>query len=140
MENNSKYEKREQILLQIQDEVLRGGICFDDLTSFQLENAYIAFCAGADLACLVMCQAALESYIKDDENIESNRFYDIIENCSYSDDIKQQLHHLRQYRNKWMHINIKKDTDFNIDEIELMQEAINAYKLTLEVFHYYPFI
>lgn len=52
MENNSKYEKRKQILLQIQDEVLRGGICFDDLTSFQLENAYIAFCAGADLACL----------------------------------------------------------------------------------------
>lgn len=106
MENNSKYEKRKQILLQIQDEVLRGGICFDDLTSFQLENAYIAFCAGADLACLVMCQAALESYIKDDENIESNRFYDIVENSSYSDEIKQQLHHLRQYRNKWMHIKL----------------------------------
>lgn len=134
-----KESAREKLLLQIQDEVLKGGISFDDYTSFQLENAYISFCAGADLACLIMCQAAIESYIKDDEALDYKSFYDIIEKCSYSSDLKNRLHHLRKYRNKWMH---RQDIDreISMDYAELKREAISAYRLTLEVFHYYPFI
>lgn len=134
-----KENAREKLLLQIQDEVLKGGICFDDYTSFQLENAYISFCAGADLACVIMCQAAIESYIKEDEALDCKSFYDIIENCSYSSDFKNRLHPLRKYRNKWMHRK-EIDREISMDYAELEREAISAYRLTLEVFHYYPFI
>ena len=136
---NESYNNRETLLLKIQDEVITGGICFDEFTSFQLENAYIAFCAGADLACIMMCQTAIESYINDDEQIESNSFYDLIEKSSYSLDFKQKLHHLRKYRNKWVHIR-NRNKGMKIDHIELKNEAIYAYRLTLEVFHYYLFV
>ena len=136
---NERYNNRETLLLQIQEEVIKGGISFDHFTSFQLENAYIAFCAGADLACIMMCQTSIESYINDDEQIESKNFYDLIEKSSYSSDFKQKLHHLRKYRNKWVHIR-NRNKDMKIDHIELKNEAIYSYRLALEVFHYYPFI
>ena len=36
--------KREKVLLDIQEDVLKGGICVQDWTTFQLENAYISYC------------------------------------------------------------------------------------------------
>ena len=69
--------EREKVLLNIQNDVLKGGICVQDWTTFQLENAYIAFCAGADLACILMCQAAIESYMRDDEGLKNRSFYDL---------------------------------------------------------------
>ena len=138
MENN-KTNKREQILLDIQDDVLKGGICVQDWTTFQLENAYISYCAGANLSCIVMCQATIESFMRDDEQLSDRSFYDLIENSSYNQDMKEKLHTLRKYRNKWTHIN-EQNNEFLIDEKELEELALFSYRLALEVFHYYPFI
>lgn len=125
--------------MDIQEDVLKGGICIQDWTTFQLENAYIAYCAGANLACVVMCQAAIESYIRDDEKLSDRSFYDLIENSSFNTNIKTKHHKLRGYRNKWVHIN-DKDNDFIIDEYELENMALFSYRLALEIFHYYPFV
>ena len=110
--------KREKVLLAIQEDVLKGGISIQDWTTFQLENAYISYCAGATLSCVIMCQAAIESYIRDDERLSDRSFYDLIENSSYSEDMKKKLHILREYRNKWAHIN-EKNEEININEAEL---------------------
>ena len=45
-----------------------------------------------------------------------------------------------EYRNKWIHISEQKDCNIQIDYVELEEMALFAYRLTLEVFHYYPFI
>lgn len=131
--------KREEVLLAIQEDVLKGGISIQDWTTFQLENAYISYCAGATLSCVIMCQAAIESYIRDDERLSDRSFYDLIENSSYSEDMKKKLHILREYRNKWAHIN-EKNEEFNINEAELEKMALFSYRLVLEIFHYHPFI
>ena len=138
MENN-KTNKREQTLLDIQDDVLKGGICVQDWTTFQLENAYISYCAGANLSCIVMCQATIESFMRDDEQLSDRIFYDLIENSSYNQDMKEKLHTLRKYRNKWAHIN-EQNNEFLIDEKELEKMALFSYRLALEVFHYYPYV
>ena len=135
----NKMNNRERILLNIQNEVLKGGICVQDWTTFQLENAYISYCAGANLSCIIMCQAAIESFMRDDEQLSCRSFYDLIENCSYNLEIKKRLHQLRNYRNKWIHIN-EQDNEFIINEEELNNMALFSYRLALEVFHYYPFI
>lgn len=137
--HNDLINKREQTLLDIQDDVLKGGICVQDWTTFQLENAYISYCAGADLSCVVMCQAAIESYMRDDEQLSDRSFYDLIENCSYDQEMKKKLHKLREYRNHWTHINEQKQ-EFVIDYEELEEVALFSYRLALEVFHYNPFI
>lgn len=137
--DNNQINKREQTLLDIQDDVLKGGICVQDWTTFQLENAYISYCAGANLSCVVMCQAAIESYMRDDEQLSDRSFYDLIENCSYDQEMKKKLHKLREYRNHWTHINEQKQ-EFVIDYEELEEMALFSYRLALEVFHYYPFI
>lgn len=130
---------REKRLLDIQEDVLRGGICVQDWTTFQLENAYISYCAGAKLSCVVMCQAAIESFMRDDEGLSNRNFNNLIEESSYDNEMKEKLHVLRKYRNKWTHIN-EKDEDFYVDEEELETMALFSYRLALEVFHYYPFI
>lgn len=135
----NSIKNRERILLNIQDEVLRGGICVQDWTTYQLENAYISYCAGANLSCIIMCQAAIESYMRDDEQLSDRNFYDVIENSSYSHEMKKKLHQLRAYRNKWTHIN-EQTQEFVIDEQELNDMALFSYKLALETFHYYPYI
>ncbi len=111
--------EREKVLLNIQNDVLKGGICVQDWTTFQLENAYIAFCAGADLACILMCQAAIESYMRDDEGLKNRSFYDLIEHCSYDAKTKMKLHKLREYRNKWIHISEQKDVIFRLIMLNL---------------------
>lgn len=130
---------REKRLLDIQEDVLRGGICVQDWTTFQLENAYISYCAGAKLSCVVMCQAAIESFMRDDERLSDRNFNNLIEESSYDNEMKEKLHILRKYRNKWTHIN-EKDEEFYVDEEELETMALFSYRLALEVFHYYPFI
>lgn len=125
-------------MLAIQDDVLKGGICIQDWTTFQLENAYISYCAGANLSCIIMCQASIESFMRDDEHLSNRSFYDLIESCSYSLEIKNKLHKLRNYRNKWTHIN-EQVVEFYIDENELEEIALFSYRLALEVFHYYPY-
>ena len=99
----------------------------------------ILYCAGANLSCIIMCQAAIESFMRDDEQLSCRSFYDLIENCSYNLEIKKRLHQLRNYRNKWIHIN-EQDNEFIINEEELNNMALFSYRLALEVFHYYPFI
>lgn len=129
-------KEREQRLLNIQDDVERGGCIVQDWTTFQLENAYIAYIAGANLACVIMCQASIESYIRDDEQLECRSFYDLIEASSYDDTTKQKLHKLRMYRNSWAHV----DNDKEIDYAELDEMALFSYRLAMEIFYYYPFI
>lgn len=127
-------DKRERVLLDIQEEVLQGGISVQDWTTFQLMNAYISYCAGATLSCIIMCQTAIESYLRDDEHLSDMSFLDLIENCSYDQEIKGKLHKLRKYRNKWTHIN-DHDNEFLIEENELEEMALFSYRLALEVFH-----
>lgn len=134
------YDQRENLLMQIQEEVLKGGICMQDWTTFQLENAYIAFCSNANLACILMCQAAIESYMRDDEQLSDRSFYDLIEHCSYDNEMKLKLHRLRMYRNKWIHINEQNNCNFQINDEELKEMSVFSYRLALEVFHYYPYI
>ncbi|MBR2959776.1 MAG: hypothetical protein IKC19_09165 [Bacteroidales bacterium] len=131
-----KIKEREQKLLDIQDDVLKGGICVQDWTTFQLENAYISYIAGASLACVVMCQASIESFIRDDEHLDNRSFYDLIEASSYDETTKQKLHKLRSYRNSWAHV----DNEKQINYAELDEIALFAYRLAMEIFHYYPFV
>lgn len=133
-------KQREQRLLDIQYEVLKGGICVQDWTTFQLENAYIAYIAGADLACIVMCQTAIESYIRDNESLTNRSFFDLIEASSYDDATKKKLHKLREYRNEWTHFNKPVEDEIHIDYEKLEEMALFSYRLAMEIFHYYPFI
>lgn len=73
------------------------------------------------------------------EGLKNRSFYDLIEQCSYDAKTKRKLHKLREYRNKWVHINEQKECNIQIDYVELEEMALFAYRLTLEVFHYYPF-
>ena len=90
--------KREKVLLDIQEDVLKGGICVQDWTTFQLENAFISYCAGATLSCIIMCQTAIESYMRDDERLTDRCFYELIDNSSFNQEMKKKLHKLFDLR------------------------------------------
>jgi len=88
----------------LDEELLQGGGILSEWTIFLVKDAETAFCADANLAAILACQAAIESHLRFDyfDSIESKSwgFYQLIENASLNPELKMELHELRTFRNK----------------------------------------
>ncbi|MCL2119491.1 MAG: hypothetical protein FWH27_13805 [Planctomycetaceae bacterium] len=134
---------------QLDEELLQGGIALSEWTTFLAKDAEIAFCSGAYIASILACQAAIESHLKYDYfNSEQTcgwSFYNLIEKSDLEDELKNNLHSLRKYRNKWIHVNDPAcDEDLlekpDYYEEELLEFAKKSIKTMLEVLYSNPFI
>lgn len=94
---------------QLDEELLLGGVILSEWTTFLAKDAETAFCSGAYLAAILASQAAIESHLRYDYfNLADTKrwsFYDLIEKANLDSELIKELHHLRKYRNKWVHVN-----------------------------------
>lgn len=95
-------------ILKLDEQLLKGDVILSEWTNFLAKDAEIAFCCGANLSSILACQAAIESHLRYDyfEINESKGwgFFLLIENSSLDIDLKTELHELRKFRNKWVHV------------------------------------
>lgn len=95
-------------IINLDEELLKGGVILSEWTTFLVKDAESAFCADANLSSILSCQAAIESHLRYEyfDPKESKRwgFYDLIEKSSLPTDLKTELHELRKFRNKWVHV------------------------------------
>jgi len=67
----------------LDEELLQGGVMLSEWTTFLAKDAEIAFCSGANLSCILACQAAIESHLRFDyfyaETSKNWGFYQLIE-------------------------------------------------------------
>ncbi|GAB3803321.1 hypothetical protein GCM10028819_33050 [Spirosoma humi] len=141
--------EREEYILSLDEELLNGGIILSECTVFMTKDAEIAFCNGANLSCILACQAAIESHLRFDHfmNNDTRRwgFFQLINDSSLDEELKMRLHRLRAYRNKWVHINDPHDDydlliNSTLYEDEIMNMAKESIRTMLETLYNNPLI
>jgi hypothetical protein len=102
-------EEKWYYINQLDEELLLGGVILSEWTTFLAKDAETAFCSGAYLASILVSQSAIESHFRYDYfNLADTKrwsFYDLIEKANLDSELKKELHNLRIYRNKWVHVN-----------------------------------
>ena len=115
MTSDEKWE----FITKLDDELLLGGLMLSEWSSFLIRDADEAFCAGAHLAAILAAQAAMECHLRHDYSPNSTQknlgFFDLIERSSLPDNLRADLHTVRRYRNRWVHVN-DPDSDDNLLE------------------------
>jgi|SRR5690554_1736992 len=127
MTENEKWE----YINELDEELLLGGVTLSEWTTFLVKDAETAFCYGAYLSSILACQAAIESHLRYDyfNPLETKgwSFFDLIEKACLMPELKIELHELRKFRNKWVHINDPSNDD------DLLERP-NYYQMELEFF------
>jgi len=137
-------EEKWDYINKLDEELLLGGVILSEWSTFLIRDADEAFCSGANLAAILVSQAAIESHLRYEyvNNPATTKlsFYTLIEQSPIPDDLKVDLHTLRKYRNKWVHVNDpSQDTDLlkrpEYYEKELEQMALLAVRALRQVIY-----
>lgn len=121
-------------IINLDEELLLGGAILSEWTTFLAKDAETAFCSGANLSSILTCQAAIESHLRfdyfDPKESKDWGFYLLIENSSLDDDLKSELHELRKFRNKWVHVKDPTDDSDLLERPEYHESELQefAYK------------
>jgi ferric-dicitrate binding protein FerR (iron transport regulator) len=60
--------------------------------------------AGFYLATLVTAVAAIETQLRAEYGTGIKRFHELIDGSDLSENLKSEIHLLRRYRNRWVHV------------------------------------
>ena len=92
-------------LVQLDDELLQGGVILSEWCAFIVREADTAFAKGANLAAIIMSLAGIETYLRSEYATSKRpRLYELIESAPIEADLKNDVHQLRQFRNRFVHI------------------------------------
>lgn len=137
-------EEKWDYVNKLDEELLLGGVILSEWSAFLIRDADEAFCSGANLAAILVSQAAIESHLRYEyvNNPATTKlsFYTLIEQSPIPDGLKVDLHTLRKYRNKWVHVNDpSQDADLlkrpEYYEKELEQMALLAVRALRQVIY-----
>lgn len=69
-----------------------------------IKDADTAFIGGAHLASIITGLAGVETHLRGESGMHKQRFVELIDKSNLEEGLKQELHTLRKYRNKWVHV------------------------------------
>jgi hypothetical protein len=99
------FLEREAFLLCLDDELLQGGVILSEWCSEIVRQADLAFIGGADLAVVLTAVAGTETYLRSEyATSKRQRLAELIDESPIDVELKVNLHNLRRYRNKWVHV------------------------------------
>jgi hypothetical protein len=141
-------EEKRAFIFELDEELLKGGIILSEWTTFLAKDAEEAFCLGANLASILTAVAAIESHLKFESygiNDKPNSLYELIENCGFPEFLKNDLHSLRRYRNKWIHVKDPHEDQYLQDTPDLFEQELEgmakfAMTVMLKVFYQNQFV
>lgn len=124
--------ERQEYIRQLDNELLVGGVILSEWSACLVRDVDEAFCAGADLATILIAQAALECHLRYEYFSEDQRklgFYDLIEQSPLAPKLKEALHRLRKYRNRWVHVNDPHDDEDLLNRPEYYRNELEEIAL-----------
>lgn len=128
----------------LDEKLLLGGVMLSEWSTFLARDAELAFCSGANLAAVLVAQAAVESHLRyeyfDPVQTRGKGLYRLLEYTPLPVDLKDDLHKLRQFRNRWVHVEDPTQDDHLLEmpgyyEAELEDMAKLAIKSMLRVLY-----
>jgi hypothetical protein len=93
-----------QFLLRLDHELLLGNVMLSEWCSFIVREADTAFARGVHLASILTAVSGIETYLRSEARTERVTLKRLIDEADVDDELRQDLHSLRQYRNKWVHV------------------------------------
>jgi hypothetical protein len=121
-------ERKWAFLIELDEKYLTGGVLLSEWTTFIVRDVDIAYCNHANLSALVAAQSAIECHLRYEYYAfhRGNRlgFYDLIEQSPLEQSLKADLHELRRYRNRWVHINDPHDDEALLDKPEIHEAEL----------------
>jgi hypothetical protein len=118
-------EERWNHLVYLDEELLKGGVILSEWCSFIVREADMAFARGAFLASILTAVSGIETYLRSEYgNNETERLYDLINRASIDNNLKKDLHTLRTYRNKGVHVNDPWNDENLIESPEKFQKEL----------------
>jgi hypothetical protein len=98
-------EQRWVQLMALDDELLKGGAILSEWCSFIVREADVALAEGANLASILTAVSGIETYLRSEHaQTGKERLIDLINHAAIEDSLKADLHTLRKYRNRWVHV------------------------------------
>jgi hypothetical protein len=102
MDTNERWDH----LNALDDELLKGGVMLSEWCTFIVRETDTAFVGGAHLACILTAVAGIETYLRSEIPDGAKRtLSELIDAVVLDPELRIDLHHLRRYRNKWVHVN-----------------------------------
>lgn len=110
----------------LDDELLKGGASMSEWCACIVRDCDYAFVGGANLATLITATAAIETYLRAEyAGGERIRLSDLIDSAPIQQELRDDIHRLRKYRNTWVHVAAPEDDE------EILQNPV-AYEEQLE--------
>jgi hypothetical protein len=98
-------EARWCFLVALDEELLKGGAILSEWCSFIVREADTAFAKGANLASILTAVSGIETYLRSEyAKTGRERLSELIDLARLERGLADDLHHLRKYRNKWVHV------------------------------------
>ena len=95
--------------------------------AFIVREADTAFVGGAHLASILTAVAGIETFLRSEANDGARRtFAELIDTVVIDPELKNDLHSLRRYRNKWVHVNDPWEDAALLSDPETMEAELEA--------------
>lgn len=117
-------------LIDLDDKLLKGGVILSEWCSIVVRHADMAFVNGAHLAAILTAVSAIETYLRSEQSSDdSKRLVELIDNANIDGPLKIDLHTLRKYRNRWVHVESPWDDGKLLSSPEAVEEELERMAL-----------
>ncbi|HZH52322.1 MAG TPA: hypothetical protein VEZ16_10635 [Microvirga sp.] len=87
------------------DRELKGGVILSEWCALIVQDTDLAFASGANLATIITATAGIETYLRSEYGAgERETLHKLIDGSPIREDLKAELHRIRKYRNRWVHV------------------------------------
>ena len=117
-------EERWSYINNLDDTFLRGGVILSEWCSFIVRESDNAFCNSNDLATILLAISAIETCLRAEYTDSEATLYALIGGSIIENNLKKELHNLRQYRNTWVHVKNPWDDAKILEYPETYEESL----------------
>ena len=123
-------EERWNHIVSLDEELLKSGVILSEWCSFIVRESDLAFAHGANLASILTAVSGIETYLRSlYSEKERSSLFELIDGAPIADDLRADLHKLRKYRNKWVHVNNPWDDQNLLDDPEESEKELEEMAL-----------
>lgn len=109
-------EERWRYLTELHEELLKGGVVLSEWCCFIAREAEVAYAKGAHLGCVLTAVAGIETYLRAECKAGPRlSLFRLLQDAELAEDLRSDLNRLREYRNRWVHV----DDPWDDDEVQL---------------------
>jgi hypothetical protein len=133
-------EERWKFITDLDGELLKGGVILSEWCSFIVREADTAFVGSAHLATVVTAMAGIETYLRSEyATRRSTTLHDLVEQSPLDDNLKHDIHALRRFRNRWVHVGdptedrelLDDPEKFEQELVQMARVAIRTLRMTI---------